>query len=154
MGVCEVKIKLDIIANRIYIVINMKIKYSDEPISIREKIISFQDTHPWIYELIYQKLETIRKLDYEAFCEDIKQELKKDDKDRGKTVKHWNDVYEYRIPPHSQKGVARIFFRIEPDEYTITITDCKFKQWLQPQKTGVKNEKRRRKAKKRKSKRA
>lgn len=143
---------LDIITNKTYIVISVKIKYSDD--SVRKKIIAFQETIPWIYELIYQKFKTIKKMDYEDFCVDIKQELKKDNNDRSKTVKHWNDVYEYRIPPHSQKGVARIFFRIEPDEYTITITDCKFKEWLQPQKEEKKNETRRRKAKKRKSKRA
>lgn len=130
----------------------MKIKYSDESISIREKIISFLDTHPLIYELIYQKFETIRKLDYEAFCEDIKQEIVKDDEDRSKTVKQWNGTYEFRIPPHSHRGVVRILFTVDPYQHAITITDCKFKQWIQPQKRGEKNERQYRKAKHRKSK--
>lgn len=127
----------------------MKISYYDE--SVRKKIIAFQGTHPWIYKLIYEKFETIRKLDYEDFCEDIKQETQKNDNDRSKTIKHWNSTYEYRIPPHSKQGVVRIFFRIEPDEYTITITDCIFKHWLQPKKKGKNNERQYRKAKKRKN---
>jgi len=62
-------------------------------------------------------------MNWEDFEVYMKEELAKSD--QSKRIKRIGkeERFEFRIPPHSEKGVLRVFFTLGGDCYTIWITD-------------------------------
>lgn len=98
----------------------MKISYSSE--KVRLIGISLHETHPDLYELMHFEFIKVKKMDWEDFEFYLKEELAKSDKSKRIKRIGKEDLFEFRLPPSSPKGVLRAQFTMECDFYTICIT--------------------------------
>ena len=94
---------------------------------IVEKFKAVHAARPDLYISLHAVLSLIRAMDYDMFCEWIKE--KESYSDARKEIKRVGDRYELRLPPKSKTGVLRMFFEVESDCYSIRITDLLFKDY-------------------------
>lgn len=118
----------------------MKIRYSSE--EVRLNGIEYQRTHPDLYKLMDLEFMKVKKMEWGDFVFYMKEELEKSNKSKRIKRIDKKELYEFRLPPSSKKGVLRAEFTLDGDCYTICINHIYYKD-NEPQETKKKKRKKR-----------